>query len=89
MAFGPIYGVNSLPKVIYLVDSKQTVCETSDAEHGIVFCNDIFGCNDVQVSNSLMSLVRGENSARDKNFASANVSRVFIQIPERQNAFAI
>ena len=54
------------------------VCEILDVERGRVLVGNIYGYNDIQVSNSLMSLVRNENYARDENYASANVSRVFI-----------
>ena len=54
------------------------VCETPDVKHGRVLDGDIFGYNDVHVSNSLMSLVSNENSARDENSVSVNISRVFI-----------
>ena len=54
------------------------VCETSDVEYGRVLDGGIFGYNDVQVSDILMSLVSNENSARDENSVSVNISRVFI-----------
>ena len=54
------------------------VCETPDVEHGRVLDGDIFGYNNVQVSDSFMSLMSNDNYARDNNSASVTVSRVFI-----------